>query len=327
MLAISLLSACGSTTGSGALHSLTLGLTYIPNVQFAPFYVAEQQGYYRAAGLNVTLRHHSFAEDEFGALVAHQEDVIIGSGDEILQARDKKIDVAYIDNIFTTYPVTLIVPDSSPIHTIADLKGHSIGVPGPYGATYIGLLAMLKSAGLTTADVTIQSIQYTQVPALTTNKVDAVMGYLNNEPIQFQQSHFAIRTITGPGLSDLISNGLAALATTLSSRADDIKKLISATLQGVQYTIAHPDQAITSCQTYVPDLTGGTRLATAKAVLHASLPIWAINTSQPGYIDPQAWQGMASFMQSQGLLSAAAQLTGSYSNAYLPETATSGTGY
>src|SRR5690625_3300075 len=45
-------------SGDGDLPQLTLGLTYVPNVQFAPFYLAEQNGYFADAGVNVTLRHH-----------------------------------------------------------------------------------------------------------------------------------------------------------------------------------------------------------------------------------------------------------------------------
>src|SRR5579862_853980 len=61
------LAGCGPTTPDSSLPTLTLGLTYVPNVQFAPFYVAEELGYYKTAGLNVILRHHNVGEDEFAA--------------------------------------------------------------------------------------------------------------------------------------------------------------------------------------------------------------------------------------------------------------------
>jgi len=48
---------------------LTIGLTYIPNVQFSPFYVARDQGLFAEQGLDVTLRHHGAQEDSFGALL------------------------------------------------------------------------------------------------------------------------------------------------------------------------------------------------------------------------------------------------------------------
>src|SRR5215813_11692499 len=90
----------GGTSGSaGPLHHLTLGLTYIPDVQFAPFYVAQSLGYYREAGLDVTLRHHGFTEGEFDALVAGHEDAIFAGGDETLQARSHGIPITYVGEV------------------------------------------------------------------------------------------------------------------------------------------------------------------------------------------------------------------------------------
>jgi NitT/TauT family transport system substrate-binding protein len=314
------LAGCGTTTASngGSLTPLTVGLTYVPNIQFAPFYVAEALGYYKAAGLNVTLRHHNFGEDEFAAIAAGRENVIFAGGDETLQARAKGLPLVYVANIFTEYPVTLIVPSGSSIQSLADLRGHTIGVPGQYGATYIGLLALLKSAGLTTSDVTIQSIGYTQVSALVGHKVDAVMGYINNEPIQFQKAGFAIRTFPVASTQPLVSNGLAAQAGELNAQPAAIKALIAATLKGVDYTIAHPQEAVTLSKQYVPGLSDPSAAASALAVLQATLPAIAPNSAHPGYNDPSAWQSMATFLQASGQLSGSVDVTQAYSNTYLP---------
>jgi NitT/TauT family transport system substrate-binding protein len=321
LLAIGPLAACG-TASSGQGHQLTVGLTYIPNIQFAPFYVADSLGYYKDAGLNVTLRHHSFTEDEFGAVASGKEDVVFGGGDEMLQARDNNVPLVYIANVYSKYPVTLIVPANSTIHTAADLRGHTIGIPGKYGETYFGLLALLQSAGLSESDVTIQSIGFTQVAALTAGHVDAVMGYINNEVMQFQQANFAVRTLE---LSEvvqplpLISNGLGALESELKNHGDDIKALVSATLRGVQYTIAHPQDALNISKKYVPGLSDPKQAASALAVLQATIPLWQVNGTQMGYNEPATWQDMGAFMQKYGLLSKPANVAQSYSNSYLPQ--------
>lgn len=315
------LAGCGSNGASGSssgMTSLTIGLTYVPNIQFAPFYAAQQQGYYKAAGLNVTLRHHNFGEDEFAALAAGRENLIFASGDEILQARAKGLPVTYVDNVFTQYPVTLIVPASSSIQSVADLKGHTIGVPGLYGATYIGLLDLLHTAGLSTADVKIQSIGYTQVPELVGNKVDAVMGYVNNEPIQFQKAGFAVRDFPVSNAQPLISNGIAAQDGELKAQPAAIKAFIAATLKGVNYAIAHPQQTVTLSQQFVPGLSDSTNAAAALKVLNATIPVITPNASKPGYTDPAQWQAMATFMQQSGQLSGQDDASKSLSNAYLP---------
>jgi NitT/TauT family transport system substrate-binding protein len=316
-----LLAACdtGTSGGTGNLTPLTVGLTFVPNIQFAPFYVADALGYYRDAGLNVTFHHHNASEDEFGALVAGQEDAIFASGDESLQARARGPELVYVATVYTKYPVTLIVPASSSIHSAADLRGHSVGIPGKYGGTYIGLLALLKSAGLKESDVNIQAIGFNQVQTLLSHQVDAVMGYLNNEPIQLQKQGFAVRTIDVASVQPLISNGLIAMQSKLQAHPEQIKPLVAATLRGLDYTLSHPQDAVNLSKSYVPNLSDSAQAAAdALAVLNATVPLMQQNGPKPGYNDPAAWQSMASFLQSQGQLAAAVDVSQAYSNAYLP---------
>src|SRR6266702_7060027 len=181
--------ACGSTTTTSgstspaALTKVSIGLGYIPDIQFAPFYVAQSKGYYKAAGLDVTF-HHGIVNDLIGSMVLGHDNFVFASGDEALVARSKGLKVVDVSTIFQKYPVSLIVPANSPIHTLADLKGHTIGEPGPFGATHTGLLALLYQAHLSPSEVHVTEIGFTQVTALLTHKFDAVVGYSNNEPIQ-----------------------------------------------------------------------------------------------------------------------------------------------
>ncbi|HEX6818159.1 MAG TPA: ABC transporter substrate-binding protein [Ktedonobacterales bacterium] len=313
------LAGCGAgSSSSGSLTPLTIGLTYVPNIQFAPFYVARELGYYKDAGLDVTLHHHTASEDEFGALVAGQENAIFAGGDEGLQARAQGPQLVYITQVYTKYPIALIVPADSPIHSAADLRGHSIGVPGKYGETYIGLLALLKGAGLSQSDVNIQSIGFTQVQALMGHKVDAVMGYFNNEPILFQQQGFAVHTLEVTSGQPLVSDGILAMQSELQAHPDTIKALVAATLRGLNYTLAHPQDAVNLSKTYVPTLDDPTQAASALTVLNATLPLWQQTGPKSGYTDPAAWQSMASFLQAQGQLGGTVDAAQSVSNAYLP---------
>src|SRR5262249_10350870 len=311
LLILVLATACGTTSAARSTHRLTFGLTFIPDVQFAPFYIARELGYYTAAGLDVTLRHHGFTEPEFGAIFAGQEDAIFAGGDEVLQARAQGQPLVYIAQVYTKYPVGLLVPADSPIQSVADLRGHTVGIPGEYGETYFGLLSLLQGAGLSKSDVKIQSIGFTQAEALLAHHVDAAMGYLNNEPVQLQKVGFAVRTfaVSRP----LISNGLAATESELNSHADDIRALVQATLQGVRYAIDHPQEAVNISKKYGETINPAAKEANALAVLQATLPLWQLG-SRSGYNDPAAWQSMETFLQSQGLLKSDVDVAKAYSN-------------
>src|SRR5258708_6152397 len=157
-----LLTACGSagslaTSGTpGSLTNVSIGLGYIQDIQFAPFYVAVNKGFYKQHGLNVTL-NHGIVPDLMGEMVAGKSTFVFAGGDDTLAARSKKYPVVDVATIYPSYPISLIVPDNSSIKQLSDLKGHTIGLPGYYGSDYVGLLALLHAAGLTESDVQLQS--------------------------------------------------------------------------------------------------------------------------------------------------------------------------
>jgi NitT/TauT family transport system substrate-binding protein len=310
------LAACGSSAAA-ARPTLTVGLTYIPDVQFAPFYVADALGYYRQAGIDVTLRH-GIETNEFALLAAGKEEAIFAGGDEVIEARSASgLDLRDVATVFQKYPVALIVPASSSIKTAADLKGKVVGVPGHFGATYTGLLALLNSAHLPTSALTIQDVGFTQVAALLSHKVDAVMGYANNEPIQLQKQGVAVRTLNVWDAQPLISNGVVVLQSELKSHPSEVKALVSATLKGVLYASAHPADAVRISKSYVPTINDAASEANALAELQATIPLWQ-GSGKAGYNDPATWQSMASFLASVGMLKAGADVKAAYSNDYLP---------
>src|SRR5256886_17582102 len=255
------LAACGGTatsnnTGSSTatpLKNVSIGLGYIPNIQFAPFYVAQSKGYYKAAGLNVTF-HHGFVNDVIGSMVLGHDNFVFATGDEELVARSKGLKVVDVSTIFQKYPVSLIVPANSPIHTLADLKGHSIGEPGPFGSTYVGLLALLYQAHLTPNDVHIQSIGFTQVAALIGHHVDAVVGYSNNEALQLKKQGFDVRTFAVSDYQPLISNGIVTTEDTLHNKPQLVQNFVQATLRGLKYVIGNPADSVQISKSYVPGL-------------------------------------------------------------------------
>ncbi len=313
-----LLTACGGSTSttagntaspSASAKSVSIGLGYIPDVQFAPFYVAQSKGYYRSAGLNVTF-NHGIVPDLFGSMVSGKNTFVFAGGDELLEARDKSVKAIDVATIFQKYPVSLIVPASSSIKTLADLKGHSIGVPGLYGSTYTGLLALLYKANLKLSDVHVQSINFTQVPALISHKVDAVMGYSNNEPLQLAAHGFPVRTFNVFDYQPLVSNGIMTTEDTYHNQPQTVRAFVQATLKGLKDVIADPTGALTICKTYIPTLTDTTQ---ALAVLKATIPLWQ-GSNQPGYNDSASWQSMEQFLVAQKMIKPVDNLAQVYTN-------------
>jgi len=310
-----LLAACGNSTSTSTnsgttLKKVSIGLGYIPDIQFAPFYVAQSKGYYKAAGLDVTF-HHGIETDLIGSMVLGHDTFVFAGGDEELVARSKNLQVVDVATIFRRYPVSLIVPADSPIHTLADLKGHTIGVPGPFGSTYTGLLALLYQAHLSLSDIKVESIGFTQVAALLAHRVDAVMGYSNNEPLQLKSQGFAVRTFDVSDYQPLVSNGIITTVDTLRNQPQLVRDFVQATVKGLKDVISDPLGAVQISKSYVPNLNP----AKAIIVLQATIPIWQGNGQvMLGYNDSATWQSMEQFLVAQKIISPVQDLTQAYTN-------------
>lgn len=299
------LTSCTSHTNEGSSSdpdtNVTIGLTYIPDVQFAPFYVAEKQGYFEQEGIKVKLRHHGAQESLMGALQAGDEDVVVAGGDEMTQARSTGTKVYNWATLYQEYPVKLIVPEASSINSIADIRGKTIGLPGEYGENYYTLLAMLSHNGLSLNDVKVQYIGYTQAQALTSGKVDAVIGFVNSDAVAIAAQGVPVRTIEPlEGGLPLVGAGLGSLDSFKTENNESEKKILAALDRAVQYMRENPEGTLDIVEKYVETLADPATRTTAKKVLEASIKIYG--TGSLGTQDSSKWASMVKFMKESNLL-------------------------
>lgn len=291
-----------------------IGLSYIPNVQFAPFYVAEEDGLFSAdTGTAATLRHHGAQEGLFTAIAAGQEDFVLAGGDEMLQARESGVDLVAVATYYQQYPVVVIARADGPIATLADLRGKRVGVPGRYGSSWFGLLVALQTAGLTEADVEVVEIGYTQQAALTTDKVDAVVGFSNNDLVQFGLAGVEVRALPiAGGTPPLVGASLITTRAYLDANPEVVRGVAKAMVTGINTIAADPtgDRALAATARHVPGFSEEA-LEAARATLKATVGVMTDDQlTTDGRIDPATWQAMGEFMLEAGLLSQPAE-TGS----------------
>jgi NitT/TauT family transport system substrate-binding protein len=307
------LAGCRGQAG-GSLTRVRLPLGYIPNVQFAPLYVAVEKGYFRDAGIEVEF-DYSFETDAVALVGADNLQFAVVSGEQVLLARAQGLPVVYVAAWYQQYPVAVVAKAAQGISTPADLKGRTIGLPGLYGANYIGLEAMLFSAGLTDADVQLDSIGYTQVEALAGDRDQAVSVYAANEPVQLRAQGYEISELRIADYVQLASNGLITNEKTIAENPDLVRRMTAAFVKGLKTAMADPDAAYEISKKYVENL-GKTDEAVQKQVLARSMELW--QADRVGYSDAAAWQNMQNVLLAMKLLPAPLDVSKAFTNEFVP---------
>ena len=295
--------ASGTPEGSIAPTKLVVGLGYIPSVQFAPFYLADQAGYYSEAGLQVEFQNK--VDPDLITLVGQGSiDIGIGDGTSVIPAVSQGIPIRYVATIYGKFPNVVFAKASSGIKTAADLKGKKIGTPGRYGSSWIMLQALLASAGLTTSDIqVVEYPDYTQRAAVEQGAVDAATGFSNNEPVQLEADGSPAVQLTIDSITPLPGPGLIAGTATIGSKHDAITAFIAATLRAMVEITANPSVGLDAAIKAVPELASQRDLQSK--ILAATIDSWTGTTQAAhglGAIDTAGWATSVTFMQSLSLV-------------------------
>jgi len=306
--------APGGRTSPQEADQVRLVMGYRPDIQFAPMYMAVAEGFDEAQGLE--LEFHHLPETEAVQLVGVGElPFAIVSGEQVLLARAQGLPVVYVMAWWQDYPVAVAAPENIGIQSPQDLRGKHVGLPGLYGASYIGLRALLDSAGVREDEVVLESIGYTQVESLMQGLVDAIVVYANNEPVQLEAQGVPVTVLPVADYVQLASNGLITNEKTLQENPDLVRRMVAALLGGVEATLEDPARAFEVSKDFVEGLAEADQQV-QRGILEASLPFWQ---SEPlGYSPLQAWANMQEVLLSMGLMESPIEIEDAFTNEFLP---------
>jgi NitT/TauT family transport system substrate-binding protein len=295
------------------LIHIRLPMGYIPSVQYAPFYAADNSGFFKEEGLELEF-DYSFETDGVALVASNELQFSLASGEQVLLARAEGLPIVYVMSWYKDFPIAVVSKAESGIHNPEDLAGRHIGIPGLFGASYIGLRALLDIVGLEEGDVILDSIGFNQVEALAADQVEAAVVYVNNEPYVLRKLGYDVNVIAVADYAHLVANGLITNEETIQKNPKLVQSMVDATIRGIKYTITHPSDAYEDCEGYIEGLpTLEEHLRTEEVERYASL----YQIDPFGYTDPEGWENMLALLLKMGMLSESLDLSAAYSNDFI----------
>ena len=315
------LAGCAPASGpaaapaANALTKIRLPMGYVANVQFAPFYIAVDKGYFKEAGLDIEFDYR-FETDGMKLVGAGELPFAVVSGEQAPLARSQGLPVVYVMQWWKKYPVAVVSLAGKNLKTPADLVGKSVGLPGFFGASYAGWRGLLYKAGINETDIKTQDIGYTQVAALQQGKVDAAVVYINNEPIQLRAAGLAVNVIAVSDVVTMVANGIVTNEQTIKDRPELVRGFVRALLRGLADAMADPELAFNTSRKYVEGLgSDPAKDDIQRQVLAESIKLW--QGGVPGMSDAAAWDTTQDVLMSMGLLKSKIDPAQLYTNQFV----------
>ena len=279
-------------------YDLLLG--FQPDVQFAPFYLAQQEGLFADAGLDVTIQH---SDDVLRLVADGQSEFGVADATDVMIGRTAGIPIKYVSTLYAHFPVALIgAPQTVPADP-SGLAGQRIGTPGRFGSSWHALLALLDAGGLTEDDVTIREYpQFNQVEGLLNGDVDLITGFRANEPLRLEAQGFEVALMTVDDFAPLPGPGIVVGDELLGADQETVQAFAAAVVAAQQQIAADPQLGLEAAIVEVPAIADDRE--TALAVLDATIEAWG--SPLTGEIAADVWESGYETMQRLGFIDGSA---------------------
>jgi NitT/TauT family transport system substrate-binding protein len=312
--------SAASTTGASSaaagtpLTTAKLAISYIPNVQFAQFYVADAKGRFAAEGLKVAYDYGT-TTDYMTLLARGERDFLDASGDEVALARAQGLPVVYVAAVYQQYPIAIFAPKGKGLTDAQSLTKLKVGLPGKFGSTYIGYKAILYANKIDESSVNAVEIGFTQAQSVQQGKVDAAVGFTNNDLVQLKAQGVEVDALRVSDVYNLPAPGIATSEKMLADHPDTVRAFLRALIAGMRDTQADPKGAFAEVLKIVPEAANSA--AVQQQVLGATIDLCG-DPAKYGAIDPAAWTRMATFMKETALVKGDPKPEEMYTTKFLP---------
>jgi NitT/TauT family transport system substrate-binding protein len=282
----------------------------------AGFAAAVAEGYYKDAGLDVTLTQGNGSGNTAQLVANGRSQLAYADAVAVSQLIAKGAPMKVVSTIYQSNPNAVMALKKTGIKSVKELKGKKVGVPSGSSQTTM-LPLLLKSNNLKESDINMIDMPVaSMVPALLQGQVDAVLGSIDAYQIQAEAQgaqldvyKFADHGVPTVSTSIFVSNSY------LKDNPDVVKKFIAASLKGWSFALDNPDKAVKDLKVVFPEVNE--KLAAAE--LAAITPLFCSGGAKYiGKAEDALWVRSQDLLSEVKLLPAGQDPKTYYSNDYLP---------
>ncbi len=317
----SLAAACGDEDATPKLTPVSVVLDWTPNTNHGGLYLAQQQGLYKKAGLDVTIIEPG-ANGGLPMLVAGEANFAVSAAESLLAARVEGADVVSVGAILAHNTSSLVIPADRGVRSAKDLQGKTYG---GYGSELEKALVdeLVRCDGGDPAKVNYVEVGNVDYEVgFAQNHYDAVWVFDGWDVIRMRDlDGLAITTIPFLGstgkpacIPDWYTPLLAASGTMLKEQPELVKSFLQATAAGYEKARTDPKAAAAALLGTVPELDR--ELVERSAVYLATR--FGHETKAWGVQDPVIWNQFGAFLKERKLLPADIKLDAAFTNDFLP---------
>jgi ABC-type nitrate/sulfonate/bicarbonate transport system substrate-binding protein len=282
VLAIGLVAGCG---GDEKGEAVTRQLNWFHEAEFAGYYMAQAQGFYREEGLDVTILEGGPGRPAREQVLSGQATFAVTSFGEQVDMMASGQPAVAVMAAFQIPPLVIFSLAASEIHEPANLIGRRVGVTTEYWERILD--DTLAAAGVDPAAVERVPVKPDELRLLYDGGVDAWLGYAQDEPVKAQTAGYDVTSIFP---ADFGIGGYEGLLithqTTVSHSPDLVKRFVKATYRGWRNALEHPDEAARTLYSWAPE----NGLEFQRKAVRAVAPLVDTPQVPVGWIDAARWQ-------------------------------------
>jgi NitT/TauT family transport system substrate-binding protein len=304
-LLAAVMAVCGVAAGTGAMAAdkVTVQLKWVPQAQFAGYYMAAAKGYYKAEGLDVVIKPGGPDISPVQVIAGNQADVVVNWMPDALAAREAGVPLVNIAQIYNRSGLMLTCKKASGVATPKDLKGKTLGVW--FGGNEYPFLNWMSKLGYKT-DTDIKVLkQGFNVDPLLQNQAACISTMIYNEYWQVVDAGVKEKDLVtffyeDQGVASL-EDGLYVMEAKLKDPAFVARmgKFLKATLKGWNDAVKDPEGAAKAV--VAADTSGSSSVKVQKRQMeNVAKLITTAGTPKIGYLEPAAYERTVKVLMAGG---------------------------